>query len=178
MSKILLSKDLSKIENLKVNEIKKLIGSFQITEETYKNNKYNGKYKVFYNDKKVKEFLGRKNISFSQPDNVTVIFFPILVVDNELKSFNENFFYNKWNEIEINNKLIKFILPIDDLEDINKITKMQNKIEDLEISSLVGKYDLKNYVFAIMDYKNKNLDIHLKTKFNNNKGSWQTGFHR
>jgi hypothetical protein len=171
MSKILLSKDLNKLQNLKVKEIKKLISSFQIVEETYKNNKYNGKYKIFYNDKKVKEFLGKKNISFSQPDNVTVVFFPLLIVNNEVKSFNENYFYNKWNEIEISNELIKFILPIDDLEDIRKISKMKNKIEDLNIISLVGKYDVKNYVFAIIDYKNKNLDIHLKTKFNNSKVS-------
>ena len=95
----------------------------------------------------------------------------MLIVNNEVKSFNENYFYNKWNEIEISNELIKFILPIDDLEDISKISKMKNKIEDLDIISLVGKYDVKNYVFAIIDYKNKNLDIHLKTKFNNSKVS-------
>ena len=171
MSKILLSKDLNKIENLKVKDIKKLVSSFQITEETYKNNKYIGKYKIFYNEKKIKAFLGKKNISFSQPDNVTVVFFPLLVVNDELKSFNENYFYNKWNEIEIRNELINFILPIDDLEDVSKIAEMQNKIEDLDIKSLVDKYDVKNYVFAIIDYKNKNLDIHLKTKFNNSNVS-------
>jgi len=34
---------------------------------------------------------------------------------------------------------------------------------------LVNKYDIKNYVFALIDYQNENLSIHVKINFNNNK---------
>ena len=46
---------------------------------------------------------------------------------------------------------------------------MKNRIEELDVDILVNKYDVKNYVFALMDYQNKKLNIHVKTNFNNNK---------
>ena len=48
---------------------------------------------------------------------------------------------------------------------------MKNNIEDLDVESLVSKYNEKNYAFALMNYENKKLNIYLKTNFNNNKTS-------
>ena len=53
MSKILLSKDLNKINNIKLNKIKNLINSFQILEESYRNDEYKATFKVFYNNIRV-----------------------------------------------------------------------------------------------------------------------------
>jgi len=169
MSKILLTRDFTKISNTKLNQIKNLISSFQIVEESYRKNEYKANIKVYYNDIKVKKFLGQKNISFSQTENITAIFFPVLFIDNEIQNFNENFFYKQWTQVEIKNELINFILPLEDLEDISTIMEMKNKIEELDVDVLVNKYDIKNYVFALIDYQDKKLNIHLKTNFNNNK---------
>ena len=46
---------------------------------------------------------------------------------------------------------------------------MKDNIEKLNVDDLVIKYDIKNYVFALMDYQNKKLNVHLKMNFNNNK---------
>ena len=168
MSKVLLSKDLKKISNIKLKKIKNLIDSFQILEESYRKDEYKLSIKIFYNEKKVKQFLGKKNISFSQPENISAIFYPMLFVKNEIKNFNENYFYIKWNEVQIENESINFILPLEDLDDISKIIEMKNKIEDLNVDILINKYDIKNYIFALINYENTTLDIHLKTNFNNN----------
>ena len=168
-TKILLSRDLAKVSNIKLKQIKNLISSFQILEESYRKNEYRANIKIFYNDIKLKKFLGEKNISFSQPENVSAVFFPVLFIDNEIQSFDENFFYKQWEEIEIKNELINFILPLEDLEDISKIIEMRDRIEEINIGALVNKYDVKNYVFALMDYQDAKLNIHIKTNFNNNK---------
>ena len=169
MSKILLTRYFTKVNNTKLKQIKNLISSFQIVEETYRKNEYRVNIRVYYNDIKVKKFLGQKNISFSQPENITAIFFPVLFVDDEIQSFNENFFYKQWTEVKIKNELINFILPLEDLEDIAKIVEMKNRIEEINVRDLVNKYDVKNYVFALMDYQSAELNIHIKTNFNNNK---------
>jgi hypothetical protein len=169
MNRILLSSDLDKLENIKLKKIKNLIESFQILEENYSKGEYKAVFKVFYSDTKVKKFLGDKNISFSQPENISAIFFPVFFINDEIQNFNENFFYNNWTKIKIKNELINFILPLDDLEDISEIIKMKNKIEKLDVDMLVNKYDIKNFVFALMDYQDFKLNIHIKTKFNNNK---------
>jgi len=169
MSKILISKDIKKISNIKLNEIKNLISSFNILEESYSKDQYVGIFKIVYDDTKVKKFLGNKNISISQPENISAVFFPVLFINEEIKNFNENFFYKQWLEIKVKNELINFILPIEDLEDISKIIEMKNDIEELNVQSLVFKYNIQNYAFVLMDYQDHKLNIYLKTNFNNNK---------
>ena len=169
MSQILLTRDFNKINNVKLKQIKNLINSVQILQENYSKDEYKINTKILYNEINVKKFLRKKNISFSEPTKISAIFFPILIVNNEMKNFNENYFYNEWQNIEIKNKIINFILPVEDLEDISKIYKMKDKIEELNTNSFVNKYNIKNYIFAIMDYQNGKLNIYLKTNFNNSK---------
>jgi hypothetical protein len=171
MSRILLSKDSNRMSNTSLNEIKNLIKSFQIYEETYRKNEYEANFKIYYNEAKVKKFLGQKNISFSQQKNISVVFFPLLFVNDEIQDFYENFFYKKWTDIEITNELINFILPLEDLDDISKIKETKNKIEDLNINDFVNKYDTKNFVFALINFQNNRLDIHLKTNLDESKTS-------
>ena len=171
MNKILLISDLKKVEKLRLKEIKTLIKSFKILEESYREDIYRGEFRVVYNEKRVKEFLREKNISFSLPKNITAVFFPVLYINGKIQNLNENFFYNNWQEIKIKNELINFILPMEDLDDIFHITKMRDNLEDLDILSLVNKYDEKNYVFVLMDYQKTKLNIYLKTNFNNNTTS-------
>ena len=170
-SKILLAKDLNKISNIKLKKIKNLINSFQVLEERYQNDKYRAVFKIFYNDIKVKKLLGQQNISFSQPKNISAVFFPILVLNDEIQDFNENFFYTQWTTVKIKNELINFILPLEDLDDISRIQEMKNKIEELNVDDLVNKYNIKNYVFTLIDHQNERLNVYLKTNFNNNKVS-------
>ena len=169
MNKILLSRDLTKMNNIKLKQIKSLINHFQILEESYRKDEYKAKIKIFYSDVKIKKFLRQKNISFSQPENISAVFFPVFFINDEMQNLNDNFFYKYWTEIEIKNELINFILPLEDLEDISKIMKMKNRIEELDVDTLVNKYDVKSYVFALMDFQDKKLNIHVKTNFNNNK---------
>ena len=168
INKILLTRDLKKINNLQLKDIKKLIGSFQILEESYKKDFYEANFKIFYHEKKVKNFLGKKNISFSRPERITAIFFTVLYINGEIQNSAQNYFHKEWNSIKIKNELINFILPLEDLDDLDQIAKMKHKIEKLDIESLVNKYDVENYVFTLMDYENKNLKIYIRTNFNNN----------
>ena len=80
MSKILVSSDLNKIKNIKLNKIKELINSFQIVEEKYIKGKHEVIFKIFYNEQKIKKFLANKNISFSQPREIPAILYPVLFV--------------------------------------------------------------------------------------------------
>ena len=171
MNKILLTRDLPKLNKLQLKEIKNLISSFQIIEESYSEDTYRANIKIFYSENKIKDFLGNKNISFSLPENITAIFYPVFFINNEIQSFKENYFFNRWLDIKIKNELINFILPLEDLDDINQILKMKNNIEDLDVISLVNKYDQKNYVFALMNFENNNLNVYIKTNFNNNMTS-------
>ncbi len=169
MSKVLLTKDQSKVGNIKLKEIKSLINNFQILKESYSKNKYKLNLKIVYEDSKVKKFLSEKNISFSEPEPISVLLYPVLFFEDEIQNFNENYFYTEWLKVKIKNEIINFILPVEDLEDISKIVHMKNKIEELNESSFIEKYDVKNYVFLLMDYQDKKLNVYVKTNFENSK---------
>ena len=62
-------------------------------------------------------------------------------------------------------------MPVEDLDDINKIKEIKNNIEDLDVEDIVKKYNIRNYVFAFMQNENKKLNIYLKTNFNDNQVS-------
>ena len=171
MNKILLKRELKKVRNIELKKIKNLINRFQIIEESYSKDEYKIKLKIFYDGMKVKKFLGKKNISFSQPEKITVMFYPVFFINGEIQSFNENYFYRNWGKINIKNEVIKFLLPLEDLEDFSKIIQMKNDIEKLDVSKLINKYDITNYVFTLIDYQNQKLSIHMKTNFNNKKVS-------
>ena len=171
MNKILLTSDLKKVEKVKLKEIKNLIKSFKILEESYREDIYRAEFRVVYSEKRVREFLREKNISFSLPKNISAVFFPVFYINGKMQSLNENFFYKNWEKIKIKNELINFILPLEDLDDVSHITKMRDNLEDLDVLSLVSKYGEKNYVFVLMDYGKTKLNIYLKTNFNNNTTS-------
>ena len=166
LSKILISRDLNKIDDLNLNQIKNLIDSFQIFDERYSKEEYSAKFKIFYNDKKVKNLLRNNNISFSEPKNITIVFFPILFIEDEIKIFTENFLYVNFEKINLKNDLINFVLPLEDIEDIDLINTIKNEMENLEAENIVNKYDIKNYAIVIMQYSNKTLEAYLKTNFN------------
>jgi hypothetical protein len=55
---------------------------------------------------------------------------PILVdieTDN-IYLFNDNIFYKRWNDVKKNYQLLEYLLPSEDLEDLNKIQEMSNSI--------------------------------------------------
>jgi len=48
---------------------------------------------------------------------------------------------------------------------------MINRIEELNIDDFVNKYNIKNYVFTLMHHQNDQLNIYVKTNFNDNRMS-------
>ena len=94
---------------------------------------------------------------------------PILV-DAETESvylFNDNIFYKKWNYTIKNYQLLDYLLPSEDLEDLNKIQEISSSIETFDFLNLIKKYDLKDYIISII-YKNKDeIKILSKINFNN-----------
>ena len=171
ISRILLSRDIHKVKKIKFSQIKNLIRSFKILETNYRNDEYTASFRIYYDEVKVKKLLREKNISFFQPRKISAILFPIFFVNNEIKSFDENYFYKNWDDIKIENEIINFILPLEDLDDFSKIREAKNKIEELNPEDIVNKYDVSNYALLLMDYNNKMLNIHIKTNFEKNKMS-------
>ena len=168
LSMITTSGDKNKIKNISIKELKGMIDSFTISDEKFINNEYFAKLETTFNKKKILKFLEKKNIFPSIPIKNKVLLVPILV-DTETDSiylFNNNLFYERWNDLNKNYQLLNYLLPSEDLEDLNKLQEMSNSIEKYDFVKLITKYDLKDYIISIV-YKNKD-EIKILSKINLN----------
>jgi len=162
------SGDRNKIQNIKIKELKSMIDSFTISDEKFINNEYFAKLETTFNKKKILNFLEKKNIFPSIPIRKKVLLLPIFV-DTETENiylFNNNIFYEKWNDINTNYQLLDYLLPGEDLEDLNVLQEMSSSIETYDFVDLIKKYDLKDFIISII-YKNKN-DVKILSKINLN----------
>ena len=166
LKKILQTKDYSKIERINLSEIKPLIQSFEIVEETFTKDKYQGVFNVVFNKKNLSIFLGKKNIIFSEPKETSTIVFPILDDGKKILIFNDNIFYTKWMENKLDSENITYILPIEEIDEFNDLFKKKLEIEKIDLGKLAQKYSLKNSVIIIMKLESNNLNTFLKIKFN------------
>ena len=168
LSMITTSGDKNQIKDIKIKELKSMIDSFTISDEKFINNEYFAKLETTFNKKKILNFLEVKNIFPSIPIRNKVLLIPILV-DTETEStylFNNNIFYEKWNDIKNNYQLLDYLLPSEDLEDLNKLQEMSNSIETYDFINLIKKYDLDDYIISII-YKNKK-EVKILSKINLN----------
>ena len=168
LTMITTSGDRNKIKNIRIKELKSMIDSFTISNENFINNEYFAKLETTFNKKKIMSFLESKNIFPSMPLKNKVLLIPILV-DIETDSihlFNRNIFYEQWNEKKKNYQLLDYLLPSEDIEDLNKIQKMSNIIEGYDFLDLINKYDLNDYIISII-YKDSN-EVKILSKINLN----------
>jgi len=168
LSMITTSGDKNKIKNISIKELKSMIDSFTISDEKFINNEYFAKLETTFNKKKILKFLEKKNIFPSTPIRNKVLLVPILIntETDSIYLFNGNVFYDRWNDKKQNYQLLNYLLPSEDLEDLNKIQEMSNSVETYDFVNLIKKYDLKDYIISII-YRNKD-EIKILSKINLN----------
>ena len=125
ISSIVTSSDKEKINKIKLNEIKGMIESFSIKEEKFINETYYVNLGVSFNKKRIFSYLEQKNIFPSIPIVKKFLFIPIIIDEksNDLLIFENNKVFDKWNQDLSSKYLIEYILPTEDLEDLNRIKK-------------------------------------------------------
>ena len=151
------SSDLKKIKQIKLNEIKGMVETFTIKEEKFVNEMYSVNLGVSFNKKKIFSYLESKNIFPSIPIKKKFLFIPIIIDENkkDLLIFNNNKIFSEWNEDTESYSLIEYLLPEEDLEDLNLIRSKFNIIEKYDFKEITNKYDLDNSIIVLI-FKNKN----------------------
>ncbi len=169
ISRIVENKDKSLFKETSNSKISSLINNFSITNEKFLNNNYEVDFEVKFDKKKLLSFIRGKNVISSVPKNTDVLFIPILIdsQSNELKYFDQNYFYNNWNKINENFFLLNYSLPDENIENFRLFQRIKNNIENNDLSEITSKYNFKN-IFVVIFYRNKSdLKIFSKISFSN-----------
>ncbi len=157
ISMITTSGDKEKILSTPLSEIKGLIDSFTMEDEKFINNQYQVKFDVNFNKKNTLIFFEKKSIFPALPKKKKLLIIPVLVnlQKDEILLFNNNIFFEKWDEKERRYYLLNYILPSEDLEDVDLLSQNSKSIEDYNFKKTISKYDLQDFIITII-YKNNN----------------------
>ncbi len=158
--------ELNNLTNLKT--IYGLIESFSIIDEKFIDNRYISKFEVEFSKKELFKYLEKKNIFPSIPKEKTLLLIPILI-NNEKKQilmFSENPLYTNWNKSKKKHHLLNYILPNEDIEDINFIKKNIDNIEEYNFNEIISKYEIEDYIILILFQKNNIFNALTKSNFN------------
>ena len=171
ISTLVKSADIEKTNNIKLNEIRSMIESFSIKEEKFINKTYHLNLGVSFNKKKVFSYLEKKNIFPSQIIKENFLFIPIIInqEDNDLYIFSNNPIYTNWNLPTKKNFLINYLLPTEDLEDLNLIKKKSENIETYDFKRIIEKYFLENSIVALIFKDNQQIKILSKVNIKGKK---------
>ena len=163
------SQDFKKIDNIRLNQIKGMIETFSIKEEKFIDQKYYVNLGVSFNKKKIFRYLEKKNIFPSRILKEQFLFIPVMINEkgNDISIFSNNPIYADWNKTNKRYQLIKYLLPSEDLEDLNLIKEKLDVIETYDFNEITKKYFLKNSIISLI-FKDKN-EVRILTKIYNDK---------
>ncbi len=167
---IVQSKDLIKLKNTSINQIKGMIETFSIKEEKFIDEIYYLTLNVSFNKKNIFDLLESKNIFPSLPLKKNFLFIPVLVDrnENQVLMFSENKLFTSWN---LNNKkynLLSYVLPTQDLDDFSLIKKNINNLETYDFKEIINKYNINDHIIMIVFKNNRKIRVFNKIFFNQN----------
>ena len=166
MNKILLTEDIKQVTNLNFLDIKELVKYYNIVKNPEKeSNKIN--FSVTFDKDKIHNLFYKKTISYSDITDKEFYILPILLSENEIFVFSNNYYYENWNKND-NHELIEFILPIENIEIIQIINQSRDNLLQLELNSLFKEYLNKNIDLILIDKKDTTeKKIYIKTAIHN-----------
>ena len=146
------SADQDKLKNLQLFNIKTMIDNFSIKEEKFIDDIYYVNLDVSFNKKKVFLFLEKKNIFPSLPKSKKILFIPLIIEEEKknLAMFSENIFYQNWLFNTNNKDQLIYILPSEDLDDIQIIKSKYDFLEEYDFEEIINKYSLENYIICLI----------------------------
>ena len=117
-----------------MKSIKSLIENYRIIEENALVDNYTLKAEVTFNRNRVNKLLYLNNISYSEVTKLDMLVYPIMIYDSKLNIFSNNKFMEDWNDNE-DFEGINFILPIENVEDINYIKNNLPILEEIDLTA-------------------------------------------
>lgn len=168
---IVQSKDQKKLQNSSTKEVKSLVETFSIVQESFIDEIYNLTLNVEFNKKSFFELLEKKNVFPSSIIRKDLIFFPIEVDEekNEIFLFSESQLFKNWNFKKEKYHQLNYILPNEDIDDYNLIKKNINNLEDFDFREISKKYNFEDFIIMIVFKNNQEIRVLNQIVFNKNQ---------
>ena len=167
IDRILLKENKQLVSDLNFTRIKDLVKYYNISKNLeLLNNSVN--YNITFDKYKIHKLFYEKEVSYSDINDKEFYILPILMKDNEIFVFSNNYFYENWNQENNDKSLIDFILLIENIETIQIVNKLRDNLLDLNLKKIFKEYQDKNKALVLIE--NKDLDtqrVYLRAHIQN-----------
>tara|TARA_A100000164_G_C21931927_1_gene786078 strand:- start:311 stop:1360 length:1050 start_codon:yes stop_codon:yes gene_type:complete len=175
ISNIVKSEDQKELFSTELKTIKLLLSNYRILEESVIDNESRLIIDISFNRNLMSQFLFKKNISYAEIKKLEIIFYPIVISNSELRLFSKNKFFQEWNDNQ-DFENIDFILPVENVDDIDFIKKNLSQLEEINLKRIVDNYEIKNNAIMILRYDNKKINAFMKTNIEGIKKAKKINF--
>ena len=172
IDKTLLDEDAKDLYKTKISIIKNLIFTYQVVNNEKKDKKNNLTINIKFDKKKINSFLAQKKIAYADITNISLTLLPILVKEQNIFIYTDNFFYNNWIESmdkkEMSDlNLITYNLALENIEDLRYINDNKENLELVDIKKINSFSNEINYAFLIIYYTGDKFQAYIKTFIEN-----------
>ena len=145
--------------------IKQLVTYYQISNiSNQKENKELTNFSVTFDKDKIHNLFYTRGISYSEVSDKEFYVLPIMIKENDIYIFNDNYYYKNWNKI-YKDDLIEFILISEKIEIIENVNNYKNNLINLDLKNLFEEYKNKNLALIIIEEnKSSNIKVFIKSK--------------
>ena len=166
LEKILLEDDVKNLSQLKFQKVRELVSYYQISGKGKNiDNKEKVNFNILFDKDKVHDLFYKKNILYSEILNKELFVLPIFKKENQTFIYNQNFFYKNWNFDKKKESLIEFILPLENIEVIQKVSIHKEDLLGLSLEDIFVEYSNANFALILIeDQKKAEEKIFLKTR--------------
>ena len=166
IERISLRKDYKKLKQTSLKDIKNLISHFQI-QKISNQNLIQKSVNIYFDKERINKFFFKNNLTYSDFISKKITILPIQYIDNDIKIFSNNYFYENWvkdeNEITNSIKVLNYILPIENLELIKMINQSNKNYENLKIDEILLDYGNQDTALIHINFTKNKSKIFLQT---------------
>ena len=173
----MIKKDREKLEDLNFDQIKQLITYYRVTNTSAKKKDELLNFNVKFDKDKIHQLFYKRGILYSEVLDKEMYILPINIKENEVFIFNKNFFYTNWNKLN-NEGLIEFILPIENIEIIQKVNSNKGNLLNIDLNDLFKEYNKKNLALVLIEDKKNTKRVYMKLKVQDKEISKSLNFEK
>ena len=131
-----------------------------------------------FDKNKMHSLFFNKEISYSEILDKELYILPIFIEQDEIFTFNNNYFYENWNKV-FGEDLLEFILPIENIEILQHINENRSNLINLKVNDLFQEYPNKNLAIILIEkIKSNNKKVYIKAKIQKKNISKSLNFKR
>ena len=106
-------------------------------------------FNIFFDRDKLYDLFLKNEISYSEIINKEIYILPIFKKEGKIYVYNQNTLYEKWNYI--NDDLIEFILPLENIEVLENINSHKDELLNIDLNKIFFDYLDKNLALVIYE---------------------------